>query len=123
MSLFPPYAKSTNFHKYYIYFFITNKITLRLDEMASRVRFSPWAVIWGPCISAQCRISPTLDPPQSAYKSPLMVIYKKVFDVMLHLEASWLSENTLIAGAIWQNQARSQVLRLGGAKYILAEIF
>jgi len=34
-------------------------------------------------------------------EAPLMVIYKKVFDVMLHLGAEWPSkQNTLIADTI-----------------------
>jgi len=39
---------------------------------------------------------------------------------MLHLEAEWTSKcNILIADTFWHNQARSQVLRFGGEKYIL----
>jgi len=34
--------------------------------------------------------------------APLMAIYKNVFDVMLHLEAEWISkQNILIADTIW----------------------
>ena len=41
---------------------------------------------------------------------------------MLHLEAEWLwKQNILIADKFWQNQARSQVLRFGRAKYIFKE--
>jgi len=66
----------------------------------------------------QCRISPTLPPPQNAYRGPLMVICKKTY-VMLHLEAEWPSkQNILIAETILAEQARSQVLRFGVAKYI-----
>jgi len=41
------------------------------------------AVVAGSAVSAQ------LCPPPNAYRGPLIVIYKKVFDVMLHLEAEW----------------------------------
>ena len=38
--------------------------------------------------------------------APLMVVYKKVFDVTLHLEAEWPSKQNI--------QARSQVSTFGG---------
>ena len=40
-------------------------------------------------------------PPKMLRVTPLMLIYKKVFDVMLHLEGEWPSkQNTLIADII-----------------------
>jgi len=53
------------------------------------------AVVTGSAESAQ------LWPPKMLTEAPLMVIYKKVFDVMLHLGAEWPSkQNTLIADTI-----------------------
>ena len=32
---------------------------------------------------------PNSEPPWNAHRGPVVVVYKKVFDVMLHLEAEW----------------------------------
>jgi len=52
------------------------------------------AVVAGSAVSAQLCPPPKClqGPPNrdlNAYRGPLIVIYKKVFDVMLHLEAEW----------------------------------
>jgi len=41
---------------------------------------------------------PNSRPPKMLTEAPLMVIYKKMFDIMLHLEAEWSSkQNTILA--------------------------
>jgi len=55
--------------------------------------------------------------PQNASKIPLMVIYKKKFCYATSQGRMDFKTNILIADTIWQNLARSQVLRFGGAKF------
>ena len=46
--------------------------------------------------SGQCRSSPSLAAPKMLTGAPLMVIYKNVFDVMLHLEVEWPSKQNIL---------------------------
>jgi len=45
---------------------------------------------------SQCRNSPTPSPPKCLQGHPLMMIYKKMFDIMLYLEAKWPSKQNIL---------------------------
>jgi len=55
-----------------------------------------------------CLFQPNSAPQNNPYRGPLMVIYKKDFDVMLHLEAEWPSkQNILIADTLGRTRPGS----------------
>ena len=55
-------------------------------------------------------------PPQNAYKSPVMVIYKKKFLTLCYISRPNGLQNKISSfqAQFWKNQARSQVLGFGG---------
>jgi len=45
---------------------------------------------------SQCRSGPTLGSPQNVFRHPLLVVSKKIFDVMAHPEAEWPSQKSVL---------------------------
>jgi len=67
-------------------------------------------------------VSAQLFPPKKIFtRAPLMVIYKKTFSTLCCVSRPNGLQNKIFSlqTQYWQNQACSQVLRFGGAKYIL----